>query len=140
MPGEQAIRARASGSANSSHSHARTDTGREGASKSAPARVTRHGGRYTITGAAWGAPVARVEVRVDNGPWRAAKLDRRPHTFAWTFWTFAWGSPTSGEHTITSRAFDESGAMQPAPTDPSVADRRTYWENNGQITRRVAIP
>jgi len=108
--------------------------------KSAPARVTRHGGRYTITGAAWGAPVARVEVRVDNGPWRAAKLDRRPHTFAWTFWTFAWGSPTSGEHTITSRAFDESGAMQPAPTDPSVADRRTYWENNGQITRRVAIP
>ena len=30
--------------------------------KSAPARVTRKDGQYRIVGAAWGAPVARVEV------------------------------------------------------------------------------
>jgi DMSO/TMAO reductase YedYZ molybdopterin-dependent catalytic subunit len=108
--------------------------------KSAPAKVIRRGNRYTIMGAAWGAPITRVEVRIDDRPWRAATLDRRPHRFAWTFWTLDWGRPASGEHTVTSRAFDENGAMQPTPQDPSVADRRTYWENNGQITRRVRIP
>ena len=40
--------------------------------KSAPAKVTRKDGQYRIVGAAWGAPVARVEVQVDGGPWRPA--------------------------------------------------------------------
>ena len=63
--------------------------------KSAPAKVTRRRDRYTIMGAAWGAPVSRVEVRIDNGPWIEADLDRqgdRRHgreTFAWAFWTLA---------------------------------------------------
>ncbi|MDF2743491.1 MAG: hypothetical protein K0S88_4868, partial [Actinomycetia bacterium] len=29
---------------------------------------------------------------------------------------------------------------QPAPDDPFLASKRTYWESNGQITRRVTIP
>ena len=37
--------------------------------KSAPAKVTRRDGRYTIIGAAWGAPIATVEVAIDEGPW-----------------------------------------------------------------------
>ena len=37
--------------------------------KSAPAKVTRRHGRYAIMGAAWGAPIAEVEVRIDDGPW-----------------------------------------------------------------------
>jgi DMSO/TMAO reductase YedYZ molybdopterin-dependent catalytic subunit len=37
--------------------------------KSAPAKVTRRRSRYAIMGAAWGAPIAAVEVRIDNGPW-----------------------------------------------------------------------
>ena len=44
--------------------------------KSAPAKVTRRRDRYTIMGAAWGAPVSRVEVRIDDGPWLEA--DARP--------------------------------------------------------------
>ena len=43
---------------------------------SAPARVTRHDGRYRIVGAAWGGPIARVEVRIDDGPWLSAAIDR----------------------------------------------------------------
>ena len=72
--------------------------------KSAPAKVTRRGSRYAIMGAAWGAPIAAVEVRIDNGPWAAAKLADSPsHTkasrsYAWRFWTFDWGTPASGEH------------------------------------------
>ena len=45
--------------------------------KSAPAKVTRRRGRYSIMGAAWGAPIAEVEVQIDDGPWMTADA-RRP--------------------------------------------------------------
>ena len=50
-----------------------------------------------------------------------------------------WPSPSAGEHAITSRAIDVDGNIQPARDDPFLASRRTYWEANGQITRRVEI-
>jgi DMSO/TMAO reductase YedYZ molybdopterin-dependent catalytic subunit len=114
--------------------------------KSAPAKVTRRGDQYAIMGAAWGAPIKRVEVRIDEGPWMRARLKRhqpqkRPSAeFAWTFWKLDWGTPASGPHTVTSRAFDVDGHQQPPPDDPFLASKRTYWESNGQITRRVTIP
>jgi DMSO/TMAO reductase YedYZ molybdopterin-dependent catalytic subunit len=124
--------------------------------KSAPAKVTRRHGRYGVMGAAWGAPIAAVEVQIDDGPWNAtrlqtddesmkadasheAALDRRSRGYTWKFWRFDWGRPTPGEHRIRSRAFDVHGNMQPAPDDPFLASKRTYWESNGQITRRVLI-
>jgi DMSO/TMAO reductase YedYZ molybdopterin-dependent catalytic subunit len=113
--------------------------------KSAPAKVIRKGGRYSVFGAAWGAPISRVEVRIDDGPWRRARLHRRlgragASGFAWRFWTFDWGHPTPGEHRVTSRAYDEHGHVQPSPQDPVIANRRTFWENNGWMTRHVVIP
>lgn len=109
--------------------------------KSAPARVTRLEGEYRITGAAWGAPIAGVEVRVDDGPWVAATLDEGVGAeFAWTLWSLQWGQLAPGEHTVTSRAIDTAGNIQPAPDDPLLATKRTTWESNGQITRRVLIP
>jgi hypothetical protein len=44
-----------------------------------------------------------------------------------------------GVHTVTSRATDIDGNVQPAPEDPSIANKVTFWERNGQITRRVSI-
>jgi DMSO/TMAO reductase YedYZ molybdopterin-dependent catalytic subunit len=113
--------------------------------KSAPAKVVRNAGQYTIFGVAWGAPIAAVEVRIDDGPWIAAELvgprhRRRSHGFAWRFWTLPWPSPARGEHAITSRAIDVDGNVQPAPDDPFFVGKQTYWEANGWITRRVAIP
>jgi DMSO/TMAO reductase YedYZ molybdopterin-dependent catalytic subunit len=135
--------------------------------KSAPAKVTHRQNRYAIMGAAWGAPIAAVEVQIDDGPWMAARLERQPapmdtqfedepspaanlessashrrrrsRGYSWRFWTFEWGTPRSGEHRIRSRAFDIYGTVQPAPDDPFLASKRTYWESNGQITRRVLI-
>ena len=43
--------------------------------KSAPARVTRSDAGYRISGAAWGAPIAKVEVKIDDGPWLEATID-----------------------------------------------------------------
>jgi DMSO/TMAO reductase YedYZ molybdopterin-dependent catalytic subunit len=106
--------------------------------KSAPARVTSKDGAYRIAGAAWGAPIAAVEVRIDGGPWQPATIDERGDTaFAWTLWSVDWGKPPAGVHTITSRSIDAEGHVQPAMDDPQIANKRTYWESNGQITRRV---
>ncbi len=109
--------------------------------KSAPARVTRKDGKYRIAGAAWGGPIASVEVRVDGGPWTLATITEGGggSAYSWKFWRLDWGSPPAGEHTVTSRATDTAGNIQPAMTDPAIATKRTYWESNGQITRRVQI-
>src|SRR4051812_39758990 len=116
--------------------------------KSAPAKVTRRRGRYAVMGAAWGAPIADVEVQIDDGPWRIAMLDdgrrergaRDRRGFAWRFWTLEWGRPRAGEHAIRSRAYDVHGNVQPAPDDPLLASKVTFWESNGQVSRRVVIP
>src|SRR4051794_10482822 len=42
--------------------------------KSAPARVVRGPAGYQVEGVAWGAPIARVEGRGDDGPWRPTFL------------------------------------------------------------------
>ena len=108
--------------------------------KSAPARVVR-GTQYRVEGVAWGAPIGRVEVRLDGGPWQPATfVDAEAGSgFAWRRWHLDVGQLTSGEHTITSRAIDPSGQVQPAPEDPLIANKLTYWESNGQITRRLRI-
>lgn len=109
--------------------------------KSAPARVSRRGTHHSVFGVAWGAPIARVEVSIDGGAWQAAQLcDHDPTKgTAWRFWTYDWGTPPAGTHTVASRAFDTGGNLQPPADDPYLASRRTYWENNGQITRSVVI-
>ena len=35
---------------------------------------------------------------------------------------------------------DNAGNVQPAKDDPLIANKITYWESNGQITRQVEIP
>jgi DMSO/TMAO reductase YedYZ molybdopterin-dependent catalytic subunit len=108
--------------------------------KSAPAKVTKLDDGYSIMGAAWGAPIAGVEVRIDDGDWQAATLtEGEGEEFAWAFWTLDWGTPEPGEHTVTSRAAAVDGEVQPAPDDPFLAGKTTYWESNGQITRRIRI-
>ena len=108
--------------------------------KSAPAKVTRQGGRYRIMGAAWGAPLSGVEVQIDEEPWQSATLTEEGGEFAWTFWTVDWGTPSPGEHSVTSRATAASGEVQPAPDVPLLTAKSTFWESNGQITRQVRIP
>lgn len=108
--------------------------------KSAPVRVVRNGDKYRIEGAAWGAPIGSVEVKLDEGSWQRVQLDRSQQAeAAWVFWTFNWANPAPGEHTITTRAVDTEGNIQPAQDDPWIANKLTYWESNGQITRRVKI-
>jgi DMSO/TMAO reductase YedYZ molybdopterin-dependent catalytic subunit len=108
--------------------------------KSVPAKVTRKDGEYRIIGAAWGAPIARVDVQVDGGSWVRATIDRSEVAeFAWKIWSLDWKNPSAGEHAVASRAIDTQGNIQPAPDDPRIAKKRTYWESNGQVTRRIRV-
>ena len=81
-----------------------------------------------------------VEVSVDGGAWEPATLtEGGDSAYTWAFWTYDWTAPAAGEHTVTSRATDVDGNVQPAPDDPLLAGKTTYWESNGHITRTVAI-
>ncbi|MEP7173023.1 MAG: sulfite oxidase, partial [Aestuariivirga sp.] len=72
--------------------------------------------------------------------WQLATIDKRDEAkFAWKMWYLDWKNPAKGEHTVTSRAIDTSGQVQPATDDPWIAKKKTYWESNGQVTRRINI-
>jgi DMSO/TMAO reductase YedYZ molybdopterin-dependent catalytic subunit len=99
-------------------------------------------GTVRLTGAAWGdgAPIKAVEVKIDDGPWQQAKIDRTPKDkYTWRFFSFDWKNPEPGEHTIISRAIDEEGRIQPSADDPEIKLKRTYWEANQQWPRKIRI-
>ena len=59
--------------------------------------------------------------------------------FTWTFWEYDWSGAPAGEHTLVSRAIDADGRVQPAPEDPAIQNKRTYWDANAQWVRRIRI-
>ena len=105
--------------------------------KSVIARVTRAEDQFTIFGAAWsdGTPLDRVEVRVDDGAWRAATMDRPDDPHTWTFFTFETEGLTPGEHTLVSRATDVDGRTQPV----DLSMKLTRWENNELFYRSIEV-
>ena len=107
--------------------------------KSVVGRLTRRGTRLAAYGFVLndGTPLRSVEVRVDNGPWQAAKLDPQNTKFSWKLFTAEFNNLPPGEHTIVSRAADENGVAQPEEKD--LADKKTMWENNGQFVRKFTL-
>src|SRR5262245_19133395 len=111
--------------------------------KSVIARVSRPtagaAGQFTITGAAWtdGTPLQTVELQVDGGAWRAARLEKQstasPH--AWTLWTAAIDPLPAGAHTLASRATDRRGNTQPA----DLSLKKSNWENNAIWVRKIKV-
>jgi DMSO/TMAO reductase YedYZ molybdopterin-dependent catalytic subunit len=82
-------------------------------------------GPTTIAGVAWAQHkgIDAVEVRVDGGPWRQARLAAVPGIDTWRQWTLDWDA-TAGRHTIEARATDATGYTQtavPAPPPPNGA-------------------
>jgi len=70
-------------------------------------------GAVELFGRAWcgSAAIARVEVGVD-GAWSDARLAEPLGPFAWRGWSHSWHA-TPGEHVLSCRATDASGAVQP---------------------------
>ena len=109
--------------------------------KSFIARVTRTANSHNVFGVIMhdGTPIRSVEVRVDDGPWHPATLDPATtrETYAWKFFNYTWDGATPGEHTVTSRATDENGRMQ--PTEEELEVKKTRLEHNAQLPRTVMI-
>lgn len=111
--------------------------------KSVVARVARlrAAASYRVHGAAWGgaSPIERVEVRVDAGPWRGARIAERGGPHAWLLWSYDWTGAAAGEHVLTSRAIDAAGNIQPTLAQWE-KEIRTARENNAQWERRIVLP
>ncbi|MEH1012225.1 molybdopterin-dependent oxidoreductase [Micromonospora sp. CPCC 206060] len=85
-------------------------------------------GPVTVAGVAWAQHVgiARVEVRVDGGPWQLATLAPAVSADTWVQWSWQWAA-SAGEHTLEVRATDPTGAVQTDRRRPVAPDGATGW-------------
>jgi DMSO/TMAO reductase YedYZ molybdopterin-dependent catalytic subunit len=92
-------------------------------------------GATKIAGIAWAQHrgIAKVEVRVDDGPWQEARLGSDVSNDAWRQWVLDW-SPIAGKYTIQVRATDKDGDTQTADHAPPDPDGAT-----GYHTRSVKV-
>jgi DMSO/TMAO reductase YedYZ molybdopterin-dependent catalytic subunit len=92
-------------------------------------------GTQAVAGMAW-APtrgIRKVEVSIDDGPWREAELGRVASEDTWVQWKYAWPAK-QGNHLIAVRATDGDGHVQTvseAPPEPNGA--------TGHHTIQVAV-
>jgi DMSO/TMAO reductase YedYZ molybdopterin-dependent catalytic subunit len=105
----------------------RIDTPRSGASLRA--------GRVPVAGVAWaqGRGIREVEVRIDDGPWRAARLGAGVGDDTWRQWVLEWDADP-GDHTLAVRATDGDGETQPEERVAPIPDGATGWH-----TVRVSV-
>jgi DMSO/TMAO reductase YedYZ molybdopterin-dependent catalytic subunit len=89
---------------------------------------TVRAGPVTVAGVAWAQHrgIERVEVRVDDGAWREARLAAGGTIDTWRQWTLTWDA-VAGDHTLQVRATDGSGAVQTGEQAPPAPDGATGW-------------
>lgn len=87
-------------------------------------------GRVNVAGVAYAQHrgVAGVEVRVDGGPWREARLTTQVTPDLWRQWVFPWQA-AEGSHTLEVRATDGTGTTQPGSRVPPFPDGATGWHS-----------
>ena len=85
-------------------------------------------GTVTVAGVAWAQHrgIARVEVRIDDGPWQEATLADTVSADTWRQWSLRWEA-TPGPHRLTVRATDADGVTQPEEPSPAAPDGATGW-------------
>ncbi len=95
--------------------------------------TTVRAGRAAIAGVCWAQHrgIARVEVQVDDGPWRTARLGGAPSDDTWRQWVIEWDA-APGRHTVRARATDRRGATQPA-------ERLTPFPSGAQGWHEVVV-
>jgi DMSO/TMAO reductase YedYZ molybdopterin-dependent catalytic subunit/rhodanese-related sulfurtransferase/glyoxylase-like metal-dependent hydrolase (beta-lactamase superfamily II) len=94
-------------------------------------------GSVTIRGVAWSgaAPLARVEVSINNGPWLETRLIGDRHRHSWQWWELLTHLSQPGAVSIRSRATDLAGRTQPDNADWN----RHGYGNNAVMPLHVAI-
>lgn len=92
-------------------------------------------GASVAGGVAWAGErgIERVEVSIDDNPWRPAELADPLSDSTWRLWRHDWEA-TPGSHTLRVRATDGSGQTQTAVVSPPPPDGAT-----GHHTVRVRV-
>src|SRR5258708_12024999 len=77
-------------------------------------------GETVIRGVAWSgaAGISRVDVSLNNGPWRQARLVGERRRGAWQWWELITRLEQTGSLAVLARATDTAGRPPPAPRDP----------------------
>jgi DMSO/TMAO reductase YedYZ molybdopterin-dependent catalytic subunit len=88
-------------------------------------------GAVRFGGVAWAQTrgIRTVEVRVDAGPWQSAHLGDSYSNDAWRLWSYDWQAGQPGEHQITVRATDDTGAVQTSDQADVIPDGATGWHS-----------
>ncbi|GAA3490438.1 molybdopterin-dependent oxidoreductase [Streptomyces cremeus] len=83
-------------------------------------------GRVMVAGVAWAQHrgIARVEVRVDGGPWQDASLAAETSRDTWRQWSWPWQA-APGSHSLEVRATDREGDTQTERRVGTVPDGAT---------------
>ncbi|MEU9861105.1 molybdopterin-dependent oxidoreductase [Streptomyces sp. NPDC047971] len=85
-------------------------------------------GTVMIAGVAWAQHrgIERVQVRVDEGPWRDARLATEDSRDTWRQWVFPWQA-TPGRHDLAVRATDGAGVTQTERRTEPMPDGASGW-------------
>ncbi len=87
-------------------------------------------GRTVVAGVAWAQHrgVAGVEVQMDDGDWRAARLADEASVDTWRQWSWEWDAEP-GNHTLRVRATDGAGDRQTDEQAPPFPDGSSGWHS-----------
>ncbi|QTA35725.1 molybdopterin-binding oxidoreductase [Streptomyces sp. CA-256286] len=87
-------------------------------------------GTVMVAGVAWAQHrgIEKVEIRVDDGPWRPAQLAEQDTVDTWRQWSYPWKA-TPGGHTLTVRATDGTGEVQTEKRTKTVPDGASGWHS-----------
>jgi DMSO/TMAO reductase YedYZ molybdopterin-dependent catalytic subunit len=85
-------------------------------------------GRVVVAGIAWAQTrgIAKVEVRMDGGPWQQADLAVSATTETWRMWRKVYDLKP-GTHTVICRATDTTGYVQTQQRVSPIPDGATGW-------------
>lgn len=99
-----------------------------------PGATVSVGETTSIAGVAWDqhVGVAAVEVRINDEPWRAARLAAVPSSDTWRQWVLPWTPPASGEYRLTVRATAADGT-------PQIAEYREPYPAGGTGLHTVMV-
>ncbi len=89
-------------------------------------------GEVVVAGVAWHqhTGIAKVEVSVDEGPWREAELATAISEDTWVQWRYAWDAD-EGQHVIRSRATSIDGEVQTGVEQGVIPDGATGYHAVG---------
>jgi DMSO/TMAO reductase YedYZ molybdopterin-dependent catalytic subunit len=94
-------------------------------------------GELVVRGVAWSgaAPISRVEVSLDGGEWREARLVGERKRHSWQWWELIARFERRGDVTLRARATDLAGRSQPEHAEWN----KLGYGNNGihEVTARI---